>query len=185
MPFASFAQDEFFETLPDGTRPPAATGSTDGESAFAGAARQCSGSLAGRIVFTCAGHGLAWDGNRWTTGRGVGQEMNEDYGNLDQMNFFIPYAFNSGAAVVAFRPIGNQPNEVVMDNDSPGVKFSGKWCNSHSAIYFGRAGAVPYRFALLDKTETATAAYTPRILPSGLRSWGRCVCRRAREWFRT
>ena len=167
MPFVSFAQDEFFETLPDGTRPPAATGSTDGESAFSSASRQCSGSLAGRIVFTCAGHGWAWNGNHWTTGRGVGQEMNEDYGNLDQMNFFIPYAFNAGAAVVAFRPVGNQTNEVVLDNDSPGVKFSGKWFNSHSAIYFGRAGAVPYRFALLDKTETATAAYTPRIPATG------------------
>ena len=66
--------------------------------------------------------------------------MNEDYGNLDQMNFFIPYAFNAGAAVVAFRPIGNQPNEVVLDNDSPGVKFLGQWFNSRSAIYFGRAG---------------------------------------------
>ena len=93
--------------------------------------------------------------------------MNEDYGNLDQMNFFIPYAFNAGAAVVAFRPIGNQPNEVVLDNDSPGVRFSGKWFNSRSAIYFGRAGAVPYRFSLLDKSETATAAYTPRIPAAG------------------
>jgi hypothetical protein len=167
LPFVSFAQDEFFETLPDGTRPFAVSGPSDGESAFADAARQCSGSLSGRIVFTCAGHGWAWNGSHWTTGRGVGQEMNEDYGNLDQMNFFIPYAFNAGAAVVAFRPIGNQTNEVVLDNDSPGVKFSGKWFNSHSAIYFGRAGAVPYRFASLDKTETATAAYTPRIPATG------------------
>lgn len=166
-PLVSSAQEEFYETLPDGTRPPAATGPTEGESAFAGAARQCSGSLSGRIVFTCAGHGWAWDGDHWTTGRGVGNEMNEDYGNLDQMNFFIPYAFNAGAAVVAFRPIGNQPNEVVLDNDSPGVKFLGQWFNSRSAIYFGRAGAVPYRFALLAKTETATAAYTPRIPAAG------------------
>jgi hypothetical protein len=167
LPFASFARDEFFETLPDGARPPAVTGSTDAESAFPGAARQCAGALSGRIVFTCGGHGWAWDGNRWTTGRGVGQEMNEDYGNLDQMNFFIPYAFNSGATVVAFRPVGFQPNEVVLDNDSRGVKFSGKWFNSHSSIYFGRAGAVPYRFALLDKTESATATYTPRIPAAG------------------
>ena len=122
----SLAQDEFFETLPDGTRPPAVSGSTDGESAFAGAARQCSGSLSGRIVFTCGGHGWAWDGNHWTTGRGVGQEMNEDYGNLDQMNFFVPYAFNAGATVVAFRPIGFQPNEVVLDNDSRGGEVLGQ-----------------------------------------------------------
>src|ERR1035441_2595254 len=83
------------------------------------------------------------------------------------MNFFIPYAFNAGAAVVAFRPIGCQTNEVVLDNDSRGVRFSGKWFNSRSTIFFGRAGAVPYRFALLAKTETATAAYTPRIPAAG------------------
>jgi hypothetical protein len=167
LPLASLAQDEFYETLPDGTRPPTVTGSTDGESAFPGAARQCAGSLSGRIVFTCGGHGWAWNGDHWTTGRGVGNEMNEDYGNLDQMNFFIPYAFNAGAAVVAFRPIGCQTNEVVLDNDSRGVRFSGKWFNSRSTIFFGRAGAVPYRFALLAKTETATAAYTPRIPAAG------------------
>jgi hypothetical protein len=167
LPFAAFAQDEFFETLPDGTRPPAVSGSTDGESRFTDATRQCAGSLSGRIVLTSAGHGWAWNGNRWTTGRGVGQEMNEDYGNLDQMNFFIPYAFNSGAAVVAFRPIGYQTNEVVLDNDSRGVKFSGKWFNGRSPVFFGRAGAVHYRFALLDQAERATAAYTPRIPAAG------------------
>ncbi len=167
LPFAAFAQDEFFETLPHGTRPPAATGSTDGESRFTGATRQCAGSLSGRIVFTSAGHGWAWNGSRWTTGRGVALEMNEDYGNLDQMNFFIPYAFNSGATVVAFRPIGYQTNEVVLDNDSRGVKFSGKWFDSRSPVFFGRAGAVPYRFALLDEAESSRAAYTPRIPAAG------------------
>ncbi len=167
MPLAGFAQDEFFETLPDGTRPPAVSGSTDGELKFTGATRQSAGSLSGRVVFTSAGHGWAWNGNRWTTGRGVALDMNEDYGNLDQMNFFIPYAFNAGAAVVAFRPIGYQTNEVVLDNDSRGVKFSGKWFKSRSPIFFGRAGAVPYRFARLDKEETATAAYTPRIPAAG------------------
>jgi hypothetical protein len=93
--------------------------------------------------------------------------MNEDYGNLDQMNLFIPYAFNAGATVVAFRPIGYQRNEVVLDNDSPGVKFTGKWFNSRSPLFFGHAGAVPYRFALLDKTESATATYTPKIPAAG------------------
>jgi len=167
LPLLSAAQEEFWETLPDGSRPPAVHGSTEGESAFAGVARQSPGSLSGRIVFTCAGHGWIWGREGWITERGVGNEMNEDYGNLDQMNLFIPYAFNAGAAVVAFRPIGYQPNEVVLDNDSRGVKFSGKWFDSHSTIFFGRPGAVPYRFALLDQTESATAAYTPRIPAAG------------------
>lgn len=164
---AGAAEDEFSETLPDGTRPLAVSGATDAESAFAGAARQCPGALSGRIVFTCAGHGWTWGRSTWSTQRGVGQEMNEDYGNLDQMNFFIPYAFNAGATVAAFRPIGYQTHEVVLDNTSRGVKFSGKWYDSRSPVYFGQPGAVPYRFALLDKTETATAAYTPRIPVAG------------------
>ena len=108
--------EEFYETLPNGTRPPVVSGLTDGETAFAGAARQSPGALSGRIVFTCAGHGWTWGGSTWTTQRGVGREMNEDYGNLDQMNFFIPYAFNAGATVVGLRPIGHQANEVVLDN---------------------------------------------------------------------
>jgi len=161
------AQDEFFETLPDDARPPAVSGLTDAEFKFAGAARQCAGALSGRIIYTCAGHGWAWNGKRWTTGRGVALEMNEDYGNLDQMNFFVPYAFNSGATVVAFRPIGYQPNEVVLDNDSRGVRFSGKWFDSRSSVYYGRVGAVPYRFVLLDKSETATATYTPKLPAAG------------------
>lgn len=166
-PCVALAEEDFFETLPGGALPPAASGLTDGESRFADAARQCAGALSGRIIFTSAGHGWAWGGRRWATGRGLGHEMNEDYGNLDQMNFFIPYAFNSGATVVAFRPIGYQPDEVVLDNDSRGVRFRGKWFDSRSPVFFGRAGAVPYRFAPLEKTETATATYTPRLPTSG------------------
>jgi hypothetical protein len=161
------AEDEFYDTLTDGTRPPVVSGFTEGETAFAGAARQSEGALSGRVVFTCAGHGWTWGGSTWTTQRGVGREMNEDYGNLDQMNFFIPYAFNAGATVVGLRPIGYQANEVVLDNASPGVKFSGRWFNSCSPVYFGAPGAVPYRFALLARTETATATYTPRIPVTG------------------
>ena len=161
------AQGEFFETLPDGKRPPEVAGATDGEASFPGADRQCQGALSGRIVFTCAGHGWTCERSGWTTQRPIGHHMNEDYGNLDQMNLFIPYAFNAGATVVAFRPIGYQPSEVVLDNISLDVRFSGKWFNSRSEVYFGRSGAVPYRFALLGKTETATATYTPRIPAAG------------------
>ena len=161
------AEEEFFETLPDGTRPPMVSGTSDGEAAFVGAAQQSTGALSGRIIFTCGGHGWTWNGSTWVTQRGVGQEMNEDSGNLDQMNFFVPYAFNAGATVVGLRPIGYQVNEVVLDNTSPGVKFSGRWYHSRSPVYFGAPGAVPYRFARLDKAETATATYTPRIPAAG------------------
>jgi hypothetical protein len=161
------ADEEFFETLPDGSRPPAVSGIAETAKAAADAAQQSDGALSGRIIYTCGGHGWTWGEHTWTTQRGIGHEMNEDYGNLDQMNFFVPYAFNAGATVVAFRPIGYQSNEAVLDNDSPGVKFSGKWHDSHSSVYFGKPNAVPYKFAPLDKRETATASYTPKIPAAG------------------
>jgi hypothetical protein len=163
----ALASDEFFEVLPDGQRPAFASGMTQWETNFVGASRQSAGSLAGRVVFTSGGHGWTWGSKGWYTQRGVGLEMNEDYGNLDQMNFFVPYAFNGGATVVAFRPVGQQTNEVVLDNDSHGVKFSGRWFDSRSAVYYGDSGDVPYRFAVLAPMESATATYTPKIPAAG------------------
>ncbi|MGI8966805.1 MAG: immunoglobulin domain-containing protein, partial [Limisphaerales bacterium] len=87
--------------------------------------------------------------------------------NIDQLNFFATYCFNAGATVVPYRPLGHQTNEVVLDNDSPNVSFAGAWSNSTSTIFFGTPGDVPYRFASLDLTETATATYTPTIPQPG------------------
>jgi hypothetical protein len=95
-------------------------------------------------------------------------EMNEDYGNVDQMNFFAAYCFNAGATVVPMRPLGNQTNEVVLDNDDAGVTFAGAWNNSSSTIFYGSPGDVPYRFASLASTETATATYVPSFPAAGL-----------------
>jgi hypothetical protein len=164
---SAFADKDFFETLPNGRRPPAVSGETLWETNFVNASHQPAGNLSGRLIFTCGGHGWTWSQKGWFTQRGVSQEMNEDYGNLDQMNCFIPYAFNAGATVVAFRPVGYQTHEVVLDNDSRSVSFSGKWFKSSSKIFFGKADAVPYRFALLAPTETATATYTPKIPAAG------------------
>ena len=133
------------------------------------AVNQPSGAMSGRVVFTSAGHGWAWTGSAWSLGRGVLNEMNEDYGNLDQMSLFACYCFNAGATVVAHRPIGNQTNEVVLDNDSPGVSFAGAWSTSASTVYYGASGAAaPYRFASVSATETATALYVPTIPAEGL-----------------
>lgn len=127
------------------------------------------GPLTGRVVFTSAGHGWAWSGSAWALGRPVLHEMNEDYGNLDQMSLFAAYCFNAGATVVAHRPIGNQTNEVVLDNDSPGVAFSAGWANSSSSVFYGRPGdAVPYRFASVADVESAVAIYVPTIPVEGL-----------------
>ena len=50
--------------------------------------------------------------------------MIEDLGNQDQMTFFADYLFRAGATVVPLRPVGHQPNEVVLDNDDTEVIFS-------------------------------------------------------------
>ena len=133
---------------------------------IAPASGQPTGALSGRIVFTSGGHG--WTASTaWGLQRPVLLEMNEDYGNLDQMNFFALYCFNAGATVVPMRPIGNQTNEVVLDNDDAAVTYVGSWSDSASTIYFGSPGDVAYRFASLAATETATATYTPTIPASG------------------
>jgi hypothetical protein len=65
------------------------------------------------------------------------------------------------------RPIGYQPNEVVLDNVDVGVTFSGGWSDSSSTIYFGDAGETPYRYASTSATETAVATYRPTITVAG------------------
>ncbi len=135
------------------------------------AARQPKGALSGRLVFMNGGHGWTYDVDfspPWRLLRGVGYEMNEDYGNIDQLNFFAAYCFNAGAVVIPFRPLGQQTNEVVVDNMSGAAVFSGTWYDSTSTIFYGNAGdAVPYRYAALAAAESATATYTPAIPVAG------------------
>ncbi len=134
---------------------------------IAPAGSQPAGALTGRIIFTSAGHGWAWNGSVWALGRPVLNSMNEDYGNVDQMTLFTYYCFNAGATVVPMRPIGNQTNEVVLDNTSAAVTWSGDWSDSSSSVYYGAPGAVPYRFATMATNETATATYVPTIPATG------------------
>lgn len=161
----------FFETLPDGSLPArddSAQVSAQAVGPIAPAISQPSGPLSDRIIFMSAGHGWTASASSWSLQRGVLLEMNEDYGNVDQMNFFAAYCFNAGATVVPMRPLGNQTNEVVLDNDDAGVTFAGAWNNSSSTIYYGSPGDVPYRFASLASTETATATYVPSFPAAGL-----------------
>ncbi len=135
------------------------------------AARQPQGALTGRIIYTSAGHG--WSASTsgvWYTQRGDNNELVEDLGNGDQLAFFTTYCFNAGATVIPFRPIGNQENEVVLDNDDPGVTFTGAWSDSTSTIYYGDPGdPVPYRYAATTAGggDPATARYTPTIPQTG------------------
>jgi len=134
-----------------------------------------SGALDGKIVFTSGGHGWQWSStlNRYATDRGDNNEIVEDFGNQEQMTYYADYLLRAGATVVPMRPVGRQINEVVLDNDSPGVTFTGSWSNSSSTRYYDEdygavADAVPYRFAsTVTGTETATATYTPNIPAAG------------------
>ncbi len=132
-------------------------------------AHQPVGALSGRVVFMNSGHGWTWNTSGfWYLQRPTAlNAMNEDYGNLDQLNCFATYCFNAGAIVASMRPLGQQTNEVVLDNISPAVTYAGSWNNSISTVYFGKPGDVPYRVASLDTTETATATYTPTIPVAG------------------
>jgi len=131
---------------------------------------QPKGGLSGKIVYTHGGHGYTADNNgdgRWSSQRGEGHEMIEDLGNYDQMTFFVDYLFRAGATIAPQRPVGHQTNEVVMDNDDPGVTYVGRWANGKESVYFGQPGGVPYREARTSKQETAYARYQPKISAAG------------------
>ena len=137
---------------------------------------QPQGTLAGKIVYTSAGHGWQWSDalNRFATDRGNTLSLVEDFGNQDQLTFYADYLFRAGATVVPMRPVGRQPAEVVLDNDSPDVIWSGSWSTSTSGTrwydedYGAVADSARYRFASVNATsETATATYAPTIPAAG------------------
>lgn len=131
---------------------------------------QPTGGLTGKIAYIHGGHGYTADnlGNgSWSFQRGELFEMIEDLGNVDQMSFLADTLFRAGATVVPLRPVGHQTREVVLDNDSAGVTFTGSWSNSTGSVFYGSAGDIPYRYAATSLTETAYARYRPTIATAG------------------
>jgi len=137
---------------------------------------QPQGTLAGKIVYTSAGHGWQWSDvlNRYATDRGNLLSIVEDFGNQDQLTSYADYLFRAGATVVPMRPVGRQPNEVVVDNDSADVVWSGSWTTSTSGTrwydedYGAVADSARYRYAnVSSSSETATATYAPTIPAAG------------------
>lgn len=151
-------------------------------------ATQPAGSLSDIVVYTSAGHGATGDSATWVFGRGLLHGMVEDIGNIDQLNYFAEYCFKAGATVVPMRPLGHQPNEVVIDNVSTRVTWGGTWRNSTSAVYYGNAGETPYRFAAINtEGTTAWARYRPVIPVSGfypVYAWTRHGSDRVRQLYR-
>ncbi len=168
---SGYQSPDTFVTYSDGTRPVPSEDQVLTPAGISGpiapAATQPQGALSGRIVFTSGGHGWIYN-NGWALQRGVLVDMNEDYGNHDQAAIFGYYCFNAGATVVPLRPIGHQTNEVVLDNTSAGVTYSGSWNDDTTEpVYYGQAGQVGFRWAVLSASETATATYTPNIPVAG------------------
>ncbi len=133
-------------------------------------ARQPQGALSGVTVYVSAGHGWTFTGSGWGLQRPLLLDMNEDYGNIDQINYFAHFLFNAGATVVPLRPVGWQPIEITIDHDDPEVTYTGAWSNGASSKYYENnrtlSGEV-YRFVSAASVETATARYSANIPESG------------------
>ncbi|HPM22901.1 MAG TPA: hypothetical protein PLP66_03280 [Phycisphaerae bacterium] len=146
------------------------TGAAQARGPVTQAARQPVGALTGVTVFAAAGHGWTAGDSAWYLQRPVLLDMNEDHGNIDMLNYFVQYAFNAGAIVVPFRPVGWQPIEIVLDNDDPGVTYTGTWSAGSSSKYYENGvtnSGIVYQWTSADATETATARYTPNITVTG------------------
>ena len=154
------------------------------------AAAQPAGGLDDIVIYTSAGHGFTYNTTYgWMTGRPLLYGVVEDIGNIDQLNYFADYCFKAGATVVPMRPLGNQTNEVVLDNtNSARVTFGGTWSDSSSTIFYGAAGATPYRYAAINPTgTTAWAIYRPSLPAAGFYPvyvWTRSGSDRVRQLYR-
>lgn len=140
------------------------------------AASLAGGALAGKVVYLTGGHGLnatAGVDGTWRTDRGLTNGLVEDFGNQDQLQPFADYILRAGGMVAALRPIGHQPIEIVLDNDSPGVAWGGSWTNVTTGLHYDEDyGATPdavrFRFASTNPaTETAWAMYSPTFSTAG------------------
>lgn len=131
--------------------------------------RQPIGALTGVVVYVSAGHGWTAGDTNWALQRPVLLGMAEDYGNIDQLNYLVHFAHNAGATVVPLRPAGWQPIEIILDNDDPGVSFTGTWSDSSGTKYYENGATlsgVPYRFSTAAPVESATARFEPTITQS-------------------
>lgn len=161
------------------------------------AAAQPTGPLSGVVVYTSAGHGFGANEalTAWIPERPLLFAVNEDMGNVDQMNRFAEAVWKAGGTVVPIRPLGYQTNEVVLDNMDTNqtargkVTFGGTWYNSTQSIYYGNAGdAVPYRYAAISTNgSTSWASYRPNLPEAGeypVYTWVRHGSDRANQLYR-
>ena len=92
--------------------------SAEGLSEVAG--QQPTGALSGKVVFTSGGHGWTADNlgsGGWNVQRPELYEMVEDFGNQDQLTFYVDYLFNAGATVVPLRPV--PATRILLEGSGP------------------------------------------------------------------
>lgn len=137
-------------------------------------------SLAGRVVYTSGGHGFVWrdSSSSWGYMRPYLNNMIEDLGNQDQVQYFADYLLHAGATVVSARPLGHQTNEVIVDNattysaSTGGFQIeSGTWTSMTDGPYWSNSPTgsdlVHYVTASTSLTETAAVRFTPNIPQAG------------------
>ena len=158
-----------------------------GEAGLVAVGTQPVGALTGKIVYVHGGHGRFDNGSGWFWQRPLLLEVNEDMSNQDMMSHLVKFLWNAGATIVPLRPVGNQVNEIILDNDDVEVTFSGAWSNSSSSVFYGSPGDTPYRFASTNATETAFARYRPNVTEEGfypVYSWTRPGSDRVNQLYR-
>lgn len=158
---------------------------------IANAGTQPQGALTGVTVFCSGGHGWTAGESEWFLQRPLVLDMVEDYGNLDQLNYFVEYAYNAGATVVPFRPVGYQTTELVYDNDDPEVTYTGAWVDTSETTEYYENGrtlsGVPFRQVAASPIETAVARYTatpPKTDSFPVYAWTRDDDNRVRQTYR-
>ncbi len=129
---------------------------------------QPTGSLSGKTVWLSPGHGWLYNTSlsNFITQRGTTNQMVEDFGSVEAINYYLlRYFWNAGAKVNVVRERDVNTNEVIVDNDdaAPAYIESGNWATSGSTGYDGGT----YNYINSSSTESGTASFTPNIPEAG------------------
>lgn len=91
---------------------------------------QSTGALSGKTVWLSPGHGWLYYNslNAYSTQRGETNDMVEDFGSIEGINYYLlKYLWNAGANVWSVRERDVNTNEVIVDNQDAGYSETGTW----------------------------------------------------------
>jgi len=136
---------------------------------------QPQGNLTGKTVWLSPGHGWLYytSQNGYTTQRGETNDMVEDFGTIEGINYYLlKYLWNAGANIWSVRERDVNENEVVVDNTSAGYSETGSWSTTSNTGYnpattdYDQANG--YRFAATTAgAASSTATWVPNIPKAG------------------